>query len=160
MAYITNCYISGNLGTLASNGGTLYNAINAKMYITGTTITGNTCTYGHGTVAGINGATQVYSNCVLDGDFTIREANSSYIEFGGSNYFTGTMDHYSIPKAVTISAGATIDLSGNSNTNAIRGSTITALGTITIIARDGTEHQYSARSVTGSTITNTGLWLS
>ena len=160
VAYITNCYISGNLGTLASNGGTLYNSINAKMYITGTTITGNTCTYGHGTVAGINGATQVYSNCVLDGDFTIREANSSYIEFGGSNYFTGTMDHYSIPKAVTISAGATIDLSGNSNTNAIRGSTITALGTITIIARDGTEHQYSARSVTGSTITNTGLWLS
>ena len=43
--------------------------------------------------------------------------------------------------------------------NSIRGGTISAAGSITIIDRYGGYHIYLARSVTGSTITNTGYWL-
>ena len=156
--YIDDCLISGNYCGGTANGGTLYNSVQAVMYVTGTTITGNSAAYTGGTLAGINSATQVYSNCILDGNITIRESAGSYIRFGGSNKFTGTTSGYSVAKTITVSSGAILDFTGNTNSVILNAATITFQpGGATVYPSAGSASAYAIGGVNLSMLRNDNI---
>lgn len=157
---ITNCYITNNLTGLASGyySGTIYCSGGGKILVTNTTITGNTSTYG--TVSGINGGTQSFSDCVLDGTINSVGDSMSLLVFANTNKFTGKTINVINQLTVRIEPNAVINLRNNENDIPITAQTISAAGNFTVINKYGEEHEYSARTVTGgSTITNMGLWL-
>lgn len=156
---VVNCYISGN--TSGTNGGGLLCDVNSTMTVSGSTVTGNTATYGSCAYIGENSTISFTGSNTLDGTiyFTASSGQVPKLNFSGNNNFKGTIVGNYTYALITISAGAVLDFYGNNNTNVILGGTVTAAGKFSIRDKNGRVHDYTARSVVGSTITNTGIWL-
>ena len=158
VATVTNCYFAENKGV---NGVAIYTSYGGQLTVIGTTITNNIATNGVGTAIGLNGNTkQTYQDCIIDGTIVGMGGvgNTTILELKGYNKFTGTMTG-TLTLRVDLTDNPYIDLMGNTNSIAIRGGTISSNSNVIIKDKDGNFHKYQARSVTGSTITNTGLWL-
>ena len=159
-AYVTvrDCYFANNK---ANNGGAIYTSVGSTIHVIGTTITNNTVTTA-GSAIGINSVStkQIYENCIIDGNIVGMSSvnNTTILELRGYNKFTGTMTG-TLTLQVQMTNNPVIDLSGNNNSVTIRGGTISSTTPVMIRDKDGKPHKYLARSITGSTITNMGLWL-
>lgn len=102
------------------------------------------------------------SGCSFDDDkICIANASSSTLNLIGSNHFSGTVT--GDPNCSTIlTSGATIDLTGNTNTTPIKpggGVTIPAGAIVNVIGSGGTSGPcgyFSDLAITGTTITNLG----
>ena len=155
---VTNCYIHDNLTASNQISGVIYNSGGAVINVIGTTITGNTSNMNTGEVGCVNGATQSYTNCILDGNLYDRGGGGLF-KFNESNHFTGRITNVTNALTVAFAAGATFSLRGNTNATPITAGTISAAGQFRVIDTDGYPCDHLPRSVTGSTITNKGQWL-
>lgn len=151
-ATMNNCHISGNStsyggGAVINNGG--------NIVLNNCNIHDNIGTSPRGIYVYGAGSTVFISNCVLGvnqdtkviGTLSISESNT---------ILSSILNN----KTITIAAGSVIDLRYNPEENFISGSgTVSAYGKFTIINKDGQAHEYTARTVAGSTITTLGIWL-
>ena len=146
----TNCTFTNNSST-TSNSAVVY--INSS-YI----VTLDKCTFSNNTpynLSVIGNAVATLNNVTMSTG-NIYASATAKMTISGYFIFKGTIDgNYPV---ITLVSGATINLQGNNNTNAIRGSTITAQGTFVVIDKNGTTHDFTAATKTNSIITNLGVW--
>ena len=178
---VSKCLFTNNYARYAGAAIQVYN--HGQVLISDCDITGNTAT-GNRSVVFINGTgTATVRNCRFYGNIGTQpialSVETGYLTVSGCSFgadqnikatyaggyitFSETNTILSICQSpntnLTIEANSIFDLRNNQNTNVITGTTITALGPFTVIDKDGYYHSYPAKYLTGSTITNTGLWL-
>ena len=149
---VSNCTITGNSAT---SGGALFVGVSAFMDILGCTISGNTA--GRGDLLYLNGGGVLFDGCELSG---VIYENAGSIEFAGSNSFNCSFHNSSTKTTVvTISSGAIIDLTDNSNPTPINpGSGVTfEPGGATVYPSAGAASAYVLGGMTVPQIGNTNI---
>ena len=145
---ISNCIISDNTAGIGG-GGISANA--NTVTIKSTIFENNSAPIGNAIYT--TSGPLVLENCTFKENQTIKMTAGS-LSLSGTNLFMAKVEASSI----SIASGATISLIGNSTTDAITATSITAAGTFVVIDKNGTSHSYSAATKSNSKITNLGVW--
>lgn len=156
-AYLTSCTFTQNTVQPASENGVVVGRYGGILHMSSCVVSGNTLQADRNAVyAGYNGSWLELKDCTIEGNICLQNNSSGLTSavLAGSNTFGKLYgpsgNNYC---TVTISSGAIIDLTGNSNTTPINpGGGITIGDNVSIIYDNGGSSEAKVANISGGTI--------